>query len=89
MFHTIVHPSSACPRGAPFMMCLANPCEGSSCPANPKAKCRANSCGHCTPQFFDDNDNLVDCATSKYQWLKRKKRHYHYLSPGLLAQLIL
>ena len=57
--------SSACPRGVPFMMCLANPCEGSSCPANPKAKCRANSCGQCTPQFFDDNDNLVDCAASK------------------------
>ncbi|XP_078349655.1 thyroglobulin-like isoform X1 [Oculina patagonica] len=54
----------ACPRGAPFMMCLDNPCEGSSCPANPKAKCRANSCGKCTPQFFDDNDNVVDCAKS-------------------------
>lgn len=57
---------SACPRGAPFMMCLANPCERAKCPANPKAKCRANSCGRCTPQFFDDNDNLVNCLASKY-----------------------
>ena len=56
----------ACPRGVPFMMCVANPCEGSSCPANPKAKCRANSCGQCTPKFFDDNDKLIDCAASKY-----------------------
>ena len=57
---------SACPRGAPFMMCLKNPCEGSSCPANPKARCRADSCGRCAAQFFDDNDNIVNCSASKY-----------------------
>lgn len=58
---------SACPRGAPFMMCHYNPCEGASCPANPKAHCLPDNCGGCTAQFFDDNDNLVDCSASKYR----------------------
>ncbi|XP_068730483.1 thyroglobulin-like isoform X2 [Montipora capricornis] len=54
----------ACPRGEPFMMCLINPCEGSSCPANPKAKCRADSCGRCSSKFFDSDNNMVNCSAS-------------------------
>ena len=56
---------SACPRGEPFMMCLTNPCEGAMCPANPKAKCRPASCGRCSAQFFDSENNMVNCSASK------------------------
>ena len=66
---------SACPRGAPFMMCLVNPCERVSCPANPKAKCRPDNCGRCTAQFFDDNNNLVNCSASKYYQLPHSNLH--------------
>lgn len=58
---------AACPRGAPFIMCHNNPCERASCPANPKAKCLPDNCGGCNAQFFDDNDNIVDCLASTYR----------------------
>lgn len=54
----------ACPRGEPFIMCLTNPCEGASCPANPKARCRPSSCGRCLAQFFDSNNKMVNCSAS-------------------------
>ncbi|XP_022787386.1 uncharacterized protein LOC111327458 [Stylophora pistillata] len=76
----------ACPRGAPFMMCHYNPCEGASCPANPKAHCLPDNCGGCTAQFFDDNDNLVDCSASATKCQKE------YLdataSPGMVGQFV-
>jgi len=51
----------ACPYGQPLIMCLINPCERASCPANPKAVCRPNYCGGCKAQFFDQDNKLVDC----------------------------
>lgn len=64
--HFCVFDYEACPRGAPLMMCLIDPCERASCPANPKARCRPNYCGQCSAQFFDDNNNLVNCSASKF-----------------------
>nr|XP_058947870.1 thyroglobulin-like isoform X2 [Pocillopora verrucosa] len=76
----------ACPRGAPFIMCHNNPCERASCPANPKAKCLPDNCGGCNAQFFDDNDNIVDCLASATKCQKE------YLdataSPGMVGQFV-
>ncbi|KAM7443673.1 hypothetical protein ABFA07_007562 [Porites harrisoni] len=77
----------ACPRGEPLMMCLIDPCERASCPANPKARCRPNYCGQCSAQFFDDNNNLVNCSASVTPCQKE------YLEatggpPGMVGQFI-
>ena len=34
--------------------CLVDPCSSATCPAQPTATCRANTCGGCNAHFFDD-----------------------------------
>uniref|UniRef100_A0A7M5UP92 Agrin n=1 Tax=Clytia hemisphaerica TaxID=252671 RepID=A0A7M5UP92_9CNID len=51
---------SECPRNVPIVTCAVNPCDTSTCPAFPKARCQGNYCGGCNAEFFV-NDKKVDC----------------------------
>ena len=52
---------SECPKGIPIVTCAVNPCDVSTCPAFPKARCQGNYCGGCKADFFVDGDK-VDCC---------------------------
>ncbi|XP_032235803.2 uncharacterized protein LOC5510701 isoform X2 [Nematostella vectensis] len=62
----------ACPEGQPVVMCLRDPCESASCPANPMATCRPNYCGTCSAEFYDERNNKVNCTSG----LTRCQRSY-------------
>ncbi|XP_078688249.1 uncharacterized protein LOC144920176 isoform X5 [Branchiostoma floridae x Branchiostoma belcheri] len=49
-----------CPPDEVFN-CFANPCDVTSCPAHPDARCQANYCGGCNAEFFDEGGNKVVC----------------------------
>ena len=48
-----------CRDGSEPVNCFADPCEVSSCPAFPNARCVANFCGGCNATYFDENGNDV------------------------------
>jgi len=50
-----------CPPGVDEVKCLIDPCSQSTCPANPKARCKADYCGGCNAKFYDKDDREVDC----------------------------
>jgi hypothetical protein len=41
--------------------CFQNPCLVENCPAFPNSECVANYCGGCYADFYDLDNNLVDC----------------------------
>ena len=44
------------------VLCIVDPCEvASECQINTPTECIANYCGGCYADFYDLNDNLVDC----------------------------
>ncbi|XP_035679101.1 zonadhesin-like isoform X2 [Branchiostoma floridae] len=52
---------SPCPPGVSHVSCMADPCEVARCPAHPDAQCRANYCGGCNAEFYDNHGSRVDC----------------------------
>ncbi|XP_033643497.1 neurogenic locus notch homolog protein 3-like isoform X7 [Asterias rubens] len=53
---------SDCPEGIEEVMCFANPCHFEECLPYPMAECRSNYCGGCFAEFYDDQDNRVNCS---------------------------
>ncbi|XP_077995049.1 uncharacterized protein LOC144448627 isoform X2 [Glandiceps talaboti] len=55
-------PVNICPNGEEVEICGQNLCYQAVCLAHPAAVCRVNPCGSCTVEFFDHNNNRVDCS---------------------------
>ncbi|XP_006815798.1 uncharacterized protein LOC100375670 [Saccoglossus kowalevskii] len=56
----------SCDDGVEPLPCVSNHCDTTLCPAHPNARCEVNICQHgiyneCFPEFFDEQDNIVDC----------------------------
>ncbi len=52
---------SAAPECDDPVLCSANPCDISTCPNIPDAKCVPNFCGGCNADYFDgDGNNVTD-----------------------------
>ncbi|XP_071853924.1 uncharacterized protein [Apostichopus japonicus] len=54
--------TGGCPDNLPAVACVVDPCDTASCPGRTDATCRPNYCGRCSAEFYDANDNLVDCS---------------------------
>lgn len=55
---------SSCPPGALVAVCSTHPCDYESCPSWPDAECRANYCGGCFAEFYQDNVRIEDCEAT-------------------------
>lgn len=62
LYFDIIHFSGGCPDNLPAVACVVDPCDTASCPGRTDATCRPNYCGRCSAEFYDANDNLVDCS---------------------------
>ncbi|XP_065315536.1 kielin/chordin-like protein [Gordionus sp. m RMFG-2023] len=49
-----------CPPDKPKVNCLVDPCKIAKCPSNPQAICKANYCGGCNAEFYE-NDKPIIC----------------------------
>ena len=47
--------------------CLVNPCDVDSCVPYPQSICEENYCGGCNADFYDSNQNLIDCSNFQIQ----------------------
>ncbi|XP_071941275.1 uncharacterized protein [Antedon mediterranea] len=47
-----------CLDGRPPFACKRNPCDGTTCSANPLTSCVPNYCGGCFVDFYDRNSNI-------------------------------
>ncbi|XP_033108270.1 zonadhesin-like [Anneissia japonica] len=56
-----------CPPSKPKHWCFFNPCEGATCSNYPDALCRPNSCGGCHAEFYNINNQIVECAIAPVQ----------------------
>ena len=65
-----------CPDGSYPVLCFVNPCDVESCPAYPSARCRPNYCtGGCVAEFFDEEDNQIECGCPRGKQLLRGSTH--------------
>ncbi|XP_071963376.1 uncharacterized protein [Antedon mediterranea] len=48
--------------------CVINPCQVTTCASYPNARCEVNNCGTCRAEFYDEQENILDCEgiTCKY-----------------------
>ncbi|XP_078001190.1 uncharacterized protein LOC144453723 isoform X8 [Glandiceps talaboti] len=53
--------SYECPTGSPRMQCMMDPCIVAKCQTNEQALCRPNMCGGCKAEFYDEQNNRVEC----------------------------
>ena len=53
--------SSVCPSSQVVHRCSPLLCYEQTCMANQAAVCRINPCGNCTIEFYDKDNNAVDC----------------------------
>ncbi|XP_055958614.1 uncharacterized protein LOC126808776 isoform X1 [Patella vulgata] len=53
--------TSSCPPGLPVANCFIDPCLLASCPGHPNAICRANYCGVCSHDYYDEYNRMVNC----------------------------
>ncbi|EGD74692.1 hypothetical protein PTSG_12390 [Salpingoeca rosetta] len=53
--------SYQCPPGVVAYACLRDPCEDATCPGDPTATCRANTCGGCRAEFYVGNGTRAQC----------------------------
>ena len=58
---------TACPDGTQPVSCFSDPCSSSTCPAKPRAQCKANYCGGCNAVWFVGTTQLSadDCTVSE------------------------
>lgn len=42
-------------------MCRNDPCVNAECPSSPLAVCKPSFCGSCHAEFYDDDDQKVNC----------------------------
>ena len=54
-----------CPDDAPVVTCLVDPCSQASCPNYPTACCRANYCGSCSAEFYENGDVVTKYCDGK------------------------
>ena len=59
-------PPPTCPPDKPRVYCFVDPCQVTTCPAHPEARCVSDFCGGCNARFFDDEGNEVTKSCSKY-----------------------
>ena len=59
--HQFAFPHSVCPGDQPAHICSPDMCSRASCEAHPTAVCRINPCGGCSPQFYNADNELVNC----------------------------
>ncbi|EGD74680.1 protease inhibitor [Salpingoeca rosetta] len=53
--------SYQCPPGVVAYACLRDPCEDATCPGDPTATCRANTCGGCRAEFYVGDGTRAQC----------------------------
>ncbi|XP_035663466.1 uncharacterized protein LOC118407154 [Branchiostoma floridae] len=51
-----------CPDDKPMARCMMDPCDVTSCSANPDATCVADYCGGCNANFFDRSGEPACCG---------------------------
>lgn len=68
-FHIVTPPTPTCPPDKPPVNCFANPCQVTSCPAHPEARCESDFCGGCNARFFDDQDKEVTDSCSEWPYV--------------------
>ena len=39
--------------------CVGNPCRAAECPAYPNARCEVDTCGDCSPKFFNGLEEVT------------------------------
>ncbi|CAH1263557.1 Hypp2729 [Branchiostoma lanceolatum] len=56
-----------CPDGSSPVNCAVDPCTTATCAAHPSATCKANYCGGCNAEFYDDSGTevTVNCFEAK------------------------
>ncbi|XP_071954539.1 uncharacterized protein [Antedon mediterranea] len=55
---------SECPPSKPKHWCFFNPCNSETCSNYPNALCRPNSCGGCTAEFYNLNNEILQCSAT-------------------------
>ena len=68
-------PPPTCPPDKPRVYCFVDPCQVTTCPAHPEARCVSDFCGGCNARFFDDEGNEVTKSCSKYGYSIIKTEH--------------
>ena len=64
-----------CPPDKPQVYCFVDPCQVTTCPAQPEARCVSDYCGGCNARFFDDEGNEVTKSCRKYGYAIIKTGH--------------
>ncbi len=59
---------SPCPPDKPLVYCFADPCEVTTCPAFPNAKCVSDFCGGCNARFFEGGKEVTENCLQGGQW---------------------
>ena len=84
-------PHPTCPPDKARVYCFVDPCQVTTCPAHPEAKCVSDFCGGCNARFFDDKGSEVTKSCSKYGYsvVKTEHRRLHHWPAIFFCPLLL
>ena len=73
-----IAPLPTCPPDKPRVYCFVDPCQVTTCPTHPEARCISDYCGGCNARFFDDEGNEVTKSCSKCGYSIIKTGHIKF-----------